>query len=264
MSDNGYVLAFRRVWQHPVFRDLLDAGIWNYLYQNAAWRDTRVFTNGTRVELRRGQIFVSLRGLAEGFCCAEPRVRRLINDLHADAMIEVLPTHRGTIITICNYEDYQGAQITADALNDTPPTPRPRTGDAPIIKKETNTTNKINSSSYLPEFESFWSTYPKNNGSKKDAARAYERVTTKGVTHETILDGARRYAAYISAKPDGAQFTKHGSAWLNGHFWESEWSINPPGGSHVAGHATKSKFQLALEATERARTERERRASCET
>ncbi|WP_088255615.1 hypothetical protein [Fimbriiglobus ruber] len=142
MTDNGYVIAYRRAWSHVIFRDLLDAAIWNYLYQNAAWQDLRAYANGTRVELKRGQIVVSMRDLAVQFCCSEVRVRRLINALSDDAMIATLATHRGTIITICNYDEYQSPENTADALKAKPKTRKRRTGDAPIYNdKETNEMN---------------------------------------------------------------------------------------------------------------------------
>lgn len=142
MTDNGYVLAYRRSWSHPLFRDLLDAAIWNYLYQNAAWQDDRVFKLGTRVELKRGQIFVSTRELAVGFGCAEARVRRLINALSDDAMITTLPTHRGTIITICKYDQYQCIEETADARTDTRTARQRRTRDALYKDNETKETNE--------------------------------------------------------------------------------------------------------------------------
>ena len=144
MTDNGYVRAYRRAWHHPIFRDLLDGAVWNYLYQNAAWQDCRVVVNGTRVELKRGQMFVTYRSLGAGFCCAEPRIRRLINALQADAMIEALPTHRGTLVTICNYEQYQHFQNTADAPKATQPAHKPRAGDAPYKDKKTKEGNKTN------------------------------------------------------------------------------------------------------------------------
>jgi hypothetical protein len=237
MSDNGYVIAYRRVWKHPVFRDLLDAGIWNYLYQNAAWRDARVFLHGTRVDLRRGQIFVSLRSLAEGFCCPEPRVRRLINSLRDDAMIEVLPTHRGTVITICNYEDYQAPQLTADAVDSVPEAHKQRANDAPYKEKETK---QQKNTPYPPDFDVFWTTYPKNNGSKKDAAKAYQRAALRVGSPDVILHGATRYAAYIASRVDGLQFTKHAATWLNGHFWESDWSVPPTtSGTYTPKEATR-------------------------
>lgn len=106
--------AYRRCWNHAAFRDKLDAAIWNYLYQNAAWEDTVVNHHGERIQLTRGQILISCRELADDFCTSEKRVRSLLQAL-ADgrtggAMIGTQRTHRGTIITICNYDKYQGTK----------------------------------------------------------------------------------------------------------------------------------------------------------
>lgn len=114
MTSGGYVKAYRRCWNHAAFRDKLDAAIWNYLYQNAAWEDTVVNHHGERIQLTRGQILISCRELADDFCTSEKRMRSLLQALTdgrtGGAMIGTQRTHRGTIITICNYGKYQGTK----------------------------------------------------------------------------------------------------------------------------------------------------------
>lgn len=244
MTDNGYVYAYRRVWSHPLFRDLLDAAIWNYLYQNAAWQDCRVVAHGEKIELKRGQIFTSPRRLAEGFCCHESRIRRLTKALSDDAQILIQTTHKGSIITICNYEKYQASYKPDDAQT----THRSRLGeqpnDAPLIKnkeikeiKEGNKTKSVSAdSSYTADFDELWKAYPPNNGDKKTAFKTYLQ-TLKGTEHGRIIEGARRYSAHILGenRPDARRFTKHLSTWLNACGWETEYQpyFAPTGGTVI-------------------------------
>jgi hypothetical protein len=107
MSENGYVLAYRGAWSHPVFNNLREAAIWNFLYQNAFWKDGQRNFNGQLFDLKRGQIVVSVSFLASGFVMTEKGVRVVIQKLEKQGMIIVNGASRGTIITICNYDKFQ-------------------------------------------------------------------------------------------------------------------------------------------------------------
>lgn len=113
MSE-GYTKSYRAKWQNPVFRNLLEAAIWSWMCETAAWKDTKVNFNGEVVQLRRGQLITSRAFMAKGFCAGERTIRTLLDRLTGDAMIDQQPTSRGTIITIRNYEKYQGDEKPSD------------------------------------------------------------------------------------------------------------------------------------------------------
>ena len=107
MSDQGWTKSYRRKWKHPIFRNFREAAIWAYLTDNAAWRSDTTFFEGRKIELERGQIAVSERFLAEGFCCDRQVIRRTIGRLQSEQMITRTTTQGITLITICNYGNYQ-------------------------------------------------------------------------------------------------------------------------------------------------------------
>ena len=115
MSDNGYILAYRSAWHHEVFNDLLEAAIWNYLFQNAFWKDGIKNMNGTVFHLKRGQIVTAPRYLAKGFRVSERVARNVIQKLEKCGMVVTQKTNKGTIITICNYDKFQTFKKTKDA-----------------------------------------------------------------------------------------------------------------------------------------------------
>lgn len=93
-----------------MFLNFRDASVWAYLTDNAAWRDnTDVRFDGRRVILMTGQVAISERFLAEGFCCDRQVIRRILEALEKDQMITRDKTHGITIITICNYREYQSS-----------------------------------------------------------------------------------------------------------------------------------------------------------
>ena len=131
MAD-GYCLAYRKSWSHPVFKDLREAAIWNFLYQNAFWQDGIRQFNGHTFELKRGQIVVSVSFLAKGFGMTDKGVRVVIQKLEKQGMLGKQRASKGTIITICNYNKYQSNEKTEGEQE----------GDVRAIKGQSKGNNK--------------------------------------------------------------------------------------------------------------------------
>jgi hypothetical protein len=112
MPNSGYCYAYRSTWTHPAFKDFREAAIWNYLYQNAHWQDSDIQFNGQLFQLKRGQIVVSISYLAKGFCMTDKGVRVVIQKLQKHGMLGKQGTSKGTILTICNYDDFQELKKT--------------------------------------------------------------------------------------------------------------------------------------------------------
>lgn len=105
--NKGYCYAYRSAWTHPIFNDLLEASIWNYLYQNAFYeRGERTF-NGQKFTLERGQIIVSVSFLSKGFRTSDKHIRGLLKRLSEGKMVDIQRASKGTIITICKYGEFQ-------------------------------------------------------------------------------------------------------------------------------------------------------------
>ena len=114
---SGYVLAYRTAWTHEIFNDFLEAAIWNFLFQNAFWEDGVRNFNGTIIPLKRGQIAITPRYIAQGFRISERGARNVIQKLEKCGMIETKATNKATIITICNYDKFQGFEKTEEQPN---------------------------------------------------------------------------------------------------------------------------------------------------
>ncbi len=107
---------------------------------------------------------------------------------------------------------------------------------------------------YPENFEFFWRTYPKNNASKTESFKSYQKAIKRGTNHETIANGAARYAAYIAAEPSRIQFVKHATTWLNGNCWEVDYPTRS--GELLPSSSRKSsKFDVMLEAVSRYHSE---------
>nr|DAU74873.1 MAG TPA: replisome organizer protein [Caudoviricetes sp.] len=72
---------------------------------------------------------------------------------------------------------------------------------------------------YTDGFEAFWKAYPRRVNKAK-AFRAWKSAV-ETVSEETLIDAAKRYAAYHDAVSTDRQYIKHPTTWLNGGEWDS-------------------------------------------
>ena len=222
MSEAGYTLSYRSKWMNPVFKNLLEAGIWAWMCDTAVWKDTRIRFNGQLIELKRGQLATSVRFISSGFQIGERVTRRFLQNLEKDGMIDTRATHWGTIITICNYNKYQLNEKAGDTPTDTRPTHDRHTTDT--NKNKGNKGNEVNKD-YTAAFLEFWKEYPKRKGSnpKEDAKKKFLKICEKTDPQE-IIAGAKKYA--VQEKRNGnlkTPYIAQAITWLNQTRWKDEY-----------------------------------------
>ncbi|HAM4877656.1 TPA: helix-turn-helix domain-containing protein, partial [Escherichia coli] len=88
---------------------------------------------------------------------------------------------------------------------------------------------------YSPEFEQAWQEYPKRAGgnSKSAAFKAWKARLREGIKPETMLDGVRRYAAWVRATGNtSTQFVKQAATFFgpDRHFEDFWQQPAAPGG----------------------------------
>jgi len=222
---SGYTLSHRDKWSNPVFRNLLEAGIWSWLCDAAVWKETRVRHSGRLVKLKRGQLVVSERFVANGFECGRQIIRTFLDNVETDQMITREVTQGVTIITICNYDKYQidinpTNPLDNPSLTQDQPKPNPN-------KKEANKSNKDNI--YHRKFFEFWDAFPKRAGAnpKTKAAEKFQ-TACKRTDPEKIITGAKRYAAMCEADGSlGTKFVAQAVTWLSQERWDDDPPPNP-------------------------------------
>jgi len=103
------------------------------------------------------------------------------------------------------------------------------TGDAPAspgicqpdAPTPTPTPKKKEESKDSPAFSEFWAAFPKRLG-KKAAASKFRAAVKSGTPPQHIIDGAARYAAWVSENRIEERFIKHPTTWLNKGCWDDE------------------------------------------
>ena len=107
-----------------LYRKTPDTAIWatkDPYDRRSAWIDLLLSANYTAAELvikndvlhiQRGQLFTSVRHLSARWSWSKDRVLSFLRQLDRLEMINRDSTHSGTLITIVNYDKYQGTPDT--------------------------------------------------------------------------------------------------------------------------------------------------------
>jgi hypothetical protein len=116
----GYIAVSRSILEHPMLLDPAWLRAWLWLLIEAAWKaGGKRFSHGV-VEVRRGQVAVTVRQLAKAWKWPKSNVGYFLKRLESDRMIELKHirtkiqtgsraenSYGVTVITICNYDKFQ-------------------------------------------------------------------------------------------------------------------------------------------------------------
>ena len=112
MSEiNNYIPISRKLFEHRFWcegRVYSRFEAWLDIIQSARFEDTEHFIGNRRIEVKRGQLPVSLRYLAERWQWSTKKVNNYLELLiHAQMITKETPKETGqNLLTICNYDKY--------------------------------------------------------------------------------------------------------------------------------------------------------------
>jgi len=114
---SGYFLAFRNVWRHPAFKNLIESAIWLYIVSNATHQDKELKFMENPVFVKRGELIFPIRKNASIWKMPYSSMRLFIQRLKRKKMITTrlatINPHRDhkyksvTIISVVNYDKFQ-------------------------------------------------------------------------------------------------------------------------------------------------------------
>lgn len=112
MNDKGWIKLYRQLQDSELWRIRTpydERSAWIEFLLTANHSDKSFMTRRKHsIMIRRGQLFTSIRKLAARFSWSENRVRRYLVTLEQMEMVHTQQHSDGTIISIVNYEKYQG------------------------------------------------------------------------------------------------------------------------------------------------------------
>jgi hypothetical protein len=148
MSDRleGWFAVDRKSISHPFFKrsERSEYEAWIWLIAHAAWKETHHWVNGKRHDVKRGEMFTTLRELQSAWMwSSDKKVRGFLKRLSDERMIDAETSHGKTQVTICNYSLYQDIGRKKDAEMSEKSPSKGQAKDA--IKEQTKQINKSSS-----------------------------------------------------------------------------------------------------------------------
>jgi hypothetical protein len=113
---SGTVNIARSIFDHELFADqpLTEREAWIWLIMEAAWKPRKKRVGDFIADLSRGQLAASVRFMAGAWRWTPAKVQRFVKRLQSLDMILTETDTGVTVITICNYDEYQAPVKAAD------------------------------------------------------------------------------------------------------------------------------------------------------
>ncbi len=142
--------------------------------------------NGTLIKIERGECGYSEKALADLFGWSRGKVRRFLEQLKLDGMIQQKNVEDRTIIVISNYEAYQTVHQKNEKTDSKRYTKRTQTNND---NKDNSNTSYINSLSHVTKDErEILNNYVKKNKLAKSSVRAYVNTMIRNGDHLAIIE----------------------------------------------------------------------------
>ena len=172
-SDKNYFVCNRSLFKNPLWysEKFTKGQAWVDLFGNANHSPGWFEKNGQRVDIKRGQTGRSIETLATDWKWSRNKVKRFLKRLIDERMIDHETNHLTSIITICNYDEYQFPLKEGEPPHEPSlePSLEPQT-----IKKKERKKEEINK--YNDSFLKLWDDYPNTSGSKTQTFKNYKKT----------------------------------------------------------------------------------------
>lgn len=118
--SSGWIKLYRKIEENPALEEHDALGVFCRLLVRASRDDRVVFVHKARknVALKRGQLWVSLRDMATRKCKYQ-QIRTIFKRLESAHIINAVTNAGITIVTICNYDEYQADERVNNAEDNT-------------------------------------------------------------------------------------------------------------------------------------------------
>ena len=112
---SGWIKIHRCItgnWLYTENRTFSRFEAWMDILLTVNFSDTKVMIKGKLYEVKRGQSILSLESWGKRWHWDKSKVKRFMNLLQSDGMVDIKSDNITTHLTVCNYESYQGERHT--------------------------------------------------------------------------------------------------------------------------------------------------------
>jgi hypothetical protein len=182
-------------------------------HHSASWE-----WNGQIFECRPGEFKTSLASLAAkcGSDVKVQSVRTALLKLEKWGFLTNKPTNDGRVISICNWDTYQGADSETNKIINKALTNDQQSSNKALTTNKKDKKDRKDKDVYSVDFEDWWRIYRK--GSKASAYKRWKQH--QAILPTNLIELTREYLEYCR---EADRFVKDGEGFLNSRMWTSDW-----------------------------------------
>jgi len=249
---SGWIKLHRGIFDHWIAGDPEYLCVWLRMLTDANFEDKKHLFNGALIEIKRGQIIFGLEAWSAKTGVTISKLRRLLDMLEKDRMIDRQKTNKYSLISILNYSLYQDddRQNASKTQADDKQTATPKelknirskelkdlvdsveSPDLVSKKKKPKPTafDDLTVSYQERAFNVFWKEVEKKKSAKADALKAFLELT-KDLDNEKV-DFALNvichwYDLYLAEDesrllPENKKYLKGAGVWMREKPWQAD------------------------------------------
>lgn len=246
----GWIKLHRALGKHPIASDPHSISVWVHLMLMANFAPSKKLVNGRMMEIGAGQLITSRKSLSEKTGVQESKVERILKMLESEQQITQHGASKFRVISIVNWEMYQGDEQQSEQQMNTKRT----AGEQQVntLEEGKKPKEKIkNPSAGLAvdeTFDRFWRLYPKKV-SKSDAIKAWSKI--KADLIPMIMGSLAKHCGCEQWVKDDGKFIPNAATWLNKQKWEDE--VRPYGQVANTSGPVSAVGRVTAKAAERER-----------
>lgn len=243
---SGWIKLHRSIQGHFIydFSEPDKALAWIDILLSASYTDGKVKIKSKVFSVQKGQWLVSQVTLQKRWKMSQNKVKRLLNMLQNDGMIDVLTNELTSVITICNFSNYQDDERAngqshgraVERATDEQSNDIQRNKE---LKERKNIRKPSKADAFEPSakltysqrcFDIFWDKVERKKTGKAEALKAFEKYTAG--KNEDEIDFVLNvichwYELYLQEDesrllPENKKYLKGASVWLNSAPWRAD------------------------------------------
>ena len=215
---DGWLKLYRSILDSTVFQDAEVLKVWIWLLCNVAFEQHDTICYGKVIHLKPGQIATGRKKIAQCTDLNENKVYRALTALKSLGNIEIKSTNKYSIITIVNWDKYQGEngnRTANEQQTNSKTTAEEQQDNSKRTQHKNGKNGKKEKNIYICSFfQSVWDEYPKKLGKNKVTKAAMKQLEEAGM--DTVMEAVRRYVEKIKRDGTDEKYIMHGSTFFNG------------------------------------------------
>jgi hypothetical protein len=192
---------------------------WTWCLMKASHKEYDLIVGCQQVHLMPGDFIFGLNRASEELEMSVRSIRTILDFLKNSKNMTIKTTNKFSVISIVNWDTYQGEDSKNDKQNDKPPTNHRQTTDN---KQECKELKNVKNKEYSADFLIFYSAYPRRIA-KDEAYKAWNKRNGSRPEIDVLLSAIKNQSEWRNnANGEFRPEWKHPATWLNQGCWDDE------------------------------------------